>query len=67
MVKTAGFGDPVVGWVLADDGSDQQVMDLLNPCLPSAPYRGVVFVAITGGGPRGAQLTKSGQLPFSRS
>ena len=58
----AGFGDPVVGWVLADDGVDQQVMNLLNPCLPRASHSGGVFVGILIGDSGGEQETQGVQF-----
>ena len=60
----AGFGDPVIGWVLANGGVDQQIMNLLNPCLPPLLESVFVFVGITAGGCGGTQLTKGGQLPL---
>ncbi|OCB28333.1 hypothetical protein A5675_08165 [Mycobacterium malmoense] len=42
----AGFGDSVVGRILADDGIDQQVMDPLNPQPPCAADGVAVFVGV---------------------
>ena len=59
----AGFGYPVVGWILADDGVDQQIMNLLNPYLPRAPHSRGVFVGIPVGDSGGEQKTQSIQFP----
>ncbi len=54
----AGFGDAVVGWILADDGVDQQVMNPQSPCAPDGV---AVFVGVGVGV---ARLPQRGQFPL---
>jgi hypothetical protein len=58
----AGFGDPVVGWVFADDGVNQDVVNLLNPGLPRASNCCGVFVGILIGDAGGEQETQGVQF-----
>lgn len=57
----AGFGDAVVGWILADDGVDQQVMNPVNPQPPCAPDGVAVCVGVGVGV---ARLPQRGQFPL---
>jgi hypothetical protein len=59
----AGFGYPIVGWVLTDDGVDQQVMNLMNPCLPRTSDSGGVFVGIPISDSGGKQKPQGVQFP----
>ena len=58
-----GFGYPVVGWILADDGVDQQIVNLLNPYLPRPPHSGGVFVGIPISDSGGEEKTQGVQFP----
>lgn len=55
----AGFGDSVVGRILADDGVDQKVMNTLNPQPPRAADGVAVFVGVGV-----TRLPQRGQFPL---